>query len=251
VKSLGESDAAVEWIEVGVRKLQAIADKDGFDAIQALASEHGVRVNTVAMDEVRRRCARLELLAVYQQAEHFFRLFRKTHPRSVEFRRDSDEDVLSATLDSFGVKASQVGQLEHDVFQYYRIARNLMMHDPEGDQRKTHKRTQEALRKSLEGSAYAKLDAPNLVDNLCFDDFILFSRALKQLAANLCEATSPTDTELVKVALSDDGLSSKLRFLGGNPGRQANAVASYLRERYSIPSTRAEAVTQLVLDMTR
>jgi hypothetical protein len=251
VKSLGESDAAVEWIEVGVRELCNLEKTQGFKFIEDLAETHGVRVNKVAMSEVRGQCARLELLAVYQQADNFFRLFRKHHPRVVSFSRDSDDDVLTATLEAFKVKVAQVGQLEHDLFQYYRGARNLIMHDPAGEQRKTHKRSQATLLNAVKQSAYSALNAPNVVEQFAFDDFMLFTRALKQLAANLCEATNPTDEELASAALAEKPLMGKLRSLGERSARREQTVAGFLRERYSVPAARAQQVASLVLSTAR
>lgn len=251
MKALGESDAVVEWIEVGVREVQRVSEAKGPDGARELASKHGVFVNLIPTGELRTRCARLELLAVNQQAEHFFRGFRKTHPRKVQFSRGDDEDVLKATLEAFKLTASQVGQLEHDIFQYYRIARNRIMHDPEGDQRKTHKRKCEELRAQVAESSYKTLAAPNLIETLSFDDFVLFTRSLKQLAANLCDVTVPTDEELVTSVSGNPQLIGKLKSLEGNNIRRAHAVAGFLRERYSIPSARAEQVCKLVLDRAR
>jgi hypothetical protein len=251
IKSLGESDAAVEWIEVAVRELESIADARGYDDVLALATKHKIRVDNFPMSEMRRRCSRLELLAVYQQAEEFFRNFRDLHPRKVTYNRNTNEDILTATLRAFKLTAAQVGQLEHDVFQYYRDTRNLITHDPSGEQRKTQQRTQERLRELVSESAYVKLAAPNLLDEISFDDFLLFTRSLKQLAANLCEATTPTDEELAAVVMDDQGIMSTLRALKENPAGRCRSVAGFLHERYSIPRERAEQILPLVRDTAR
>jgi hypothetical protein len=251
VKALGESDAAVEWIEVGVREVQRIYKLEGPKAAEQLAARHDVHVNVIDLADLRTRCAHLQLLAVYQQAEQFFRLFRKTHPRNVTFSRDADEDVLTATLAAFDVNPSQVGHLECDVFQYYRLARNFIMHDPEGDQRKTHKKKCAELRVQVSESPYKMLDAPNFIEQSAFDDFVLFTRTLKQLAGNLCTATIPTDDELAALAMATPHLLSKLKSLHARPDRCENAVAGFLRERYSISAARATKIGQLVVTATR
>jgi hypothetical protein len=251
VKALGESDAVVEWIEVGVREVQFVSESNGLEAAKELASKHGVFVNVIPLSDLRNRCARLELLSVNQQAEHFFRLFRKTHPRQMVYSRADDDDALTSTLESFNLNPAKVGQLEHDIFQYYRDARNLIMHDPERDQRKSQKRQCDKLRAQVAESNYKTLAAPNYIDSLCFDDFILFTRSLKQLAANLCDATVPTDEELAASVLATTELMRKLKFLEGNQTRRAHTVVGFLRERYSILVARAEQICKLVLDETR
>jgi len=251
IKALGESDAAVEWIEVGIREIQHVAKTGGPNAARQLALSHGVRVNPIAPADLRGRCACLQVLAVYQQIEHFFRSFRQTHPRQVEYHRDADEDPLTATLVAFNVRSEQVGRLEVDLFHYYRIVRNLIMHDPQGNQAKTHKRTCKELRGRVTVSPYSTLKAPNTMDELCFDDFVLFTRMGKQLAANLCTVTNPTDHDFVACALKDASLMKKVRAVSNNRQRCENLIAGFFRERYSIPDSRSRRVSQLVLNETR
>lgn len=251
IKALGESDAAVEWIEVGVREIRRLSETDGGKAAKKLAAKHGVYVRPIDLDDLRTRCSRLQVLAVYQQTEYFLRAFTRTHPRQVEFSRDADEDPLSATLSAFKVTPEQVGILEVDLFQYYRVVRNLIMHDPQGDQPKTHQRRCENLRACVRNSLYGTLEAPNPVDKLCFDDFVLFTRFAKQLAANLCATTSPTDDELVACVWNSDLLMKKVRSRSNNRQRGENLIAGFLREKYSISDRRAVRIGQHVFDEAR
>lgn len=251
IKALGESDAAVEWIEVSVREIQRVNEIHGGNAVKKLAVNHNVYVHPIDLADLHSRCARLQVIAVYQQIEYFLRSFRKTHPRQVEYTRNADEDSLTATLVAFKVRPEQVGQLEVDLFQYYRVVRNLIMHDPEGDQAKTHKRTCKGLQARVKKSPYGTLEAPNPIDKLCFDDFVIFTRICKQLAANLCTITNPTDDELTAYALNNSSLMKKVRSLSNNRQRREKAVACFFRERYSIPADHSKHLSQLVLDKAR
>lgn len=242
IKTLGESDAAVEWIEVGVRELQQIEINKGFSAVNKLAEIHGVRVNFIEFEDIRSRCARLQILAVYQQIEYFLEAFRKTHPIKVDYSAQSDGDRLSRTLSAFKITSREVGQLEFEIFQYYRLARNLIMHDPEGEQRKTHERKCKDLQTKVQQSSYQTLSAPNVIKNLCFDDFVLFTRAGKQLASNLCQVTNPTDNELVEYALNDTNLVKKIRSLSNNKKRCINLSACFLREKFSVSDERSKTL---------
>ena len=247
VKTLGESDAVVEWIEDGVRELQRINTNNGISAVKDLANRHDVCVHPIDFIDLRSRCARLQILAVYQQIEYFLESFRKTHPKQVDYSSKTDGDRLSRTLSAFNITSRRVGQLEVDLFQYYRLTRNLIMHDPEGDQRKTHKGKCKELRAQVMKSSYNTLFAPNIIEELCFDDFVLFTRAGKQLAGNLCEATSPTNDELVTYAQKDVSLMKKIRSLSKNRKRCINLVACFFRERFSISEERSIKLGELVL----
>jgi hypothetical protein len=253
IRSLGESDAAVDWLEVGVREIQRVSETIGSSAVKQLAIDHGANVHPIDLTDLHGRCARLQILAVYQQIEHFLRSFRRTHPRRVEYRRDVDEDPLTATLTAFNIKAEQVGQLEVDLFQHYRIVRNLIMHDPDGNQAKTYKGTCKELQTRVKNSAYSTLEAPNAVDKLRFDDFLLFTRVGKQLAASLCTTTSPTDDEFALYARNDASLMKKLRSLSNSRNRQRceNLVAGFFRERYSVSDGRSKRLAQLVVSKAR
>jgi hypothetical protein len=141
----------------------------------------------------------------------------------------------------------QVGKLEVDLFEYYRGVRNLIMHDPEGDQRKTHQRTCKDLQTRVKDSSYSTLQAPNPIDKVCFDDFVLFTRTGKQLAANLCTMTNPTDDEFAASARNDVSLMKKVRSLSNNRQRCENLVAGFFRERYSVSDSRSRRLSQFVL----
>lgn len=251
MRALGESDATVEWIEVGVREIAHVSTTKGAGVAKELAVQHGVHVHPIDLTKLRSRSARLQILAVYQQAESFFQAFRHTHPRQVEYNPRQDEDVLSATLRAFTIATLEVGQLEVGLFHYYRDARNLFMHNPQGNQSKEKRTNCINLREQVATSSYSNLNAPNYTDQIQFDDFVLFTRILKQLAANLCTATNPTDDELAACVRQDKQIMRKLNSLKDNRRRSINVVASFLRERYSIPIERAESISHLVLNEAR
>jgi len=103
VKTLGESDSVVEWIEVGVRELTSIHANNGINAVEDLAERHNVCVHPIDFIDFRCRCTRLQILAVYQQIEYFLESFRKTHPRQVNYPDKSNVDRLTRTLSAFKV----------------------------------------------------------------------------------------------------------------------------------------------------
>lgn len=232
---LGLSDATVEWIEVAVRHLSHINTHEGVERVSDLAASYGVRVNNIDFVDLPSRWASLQVLSVYQKLEWFLVEFREEHPRDVRGRK-SDEDLLTYTLDAFDVSKHAVGVLEFEILDYYRLARNHLMHAPSAPQSKTHVTQHFRVERLKENTTYGRLSAPNTIDALNFDDFILFSRALKNLARNLCAATCPTADELVARLKKDPTLCRILNRTKQNQERMQKSLASYLQRCYGFPS---------------
>lgn len=212
---------------------------------------HGVRVSPIDIAQLRHRVARLQILAVYQQAEEFFWIFHRTHPRRVTFTRRNEEDVLTAVLRTFDITFDSSGQLEVDLFHCYRLARNLITHSPGADSPDSHRRVCDRLRAAISQSTYHKLSAPNPLSELQFDDFVLFTRSLKQLASNLCTATAPTDDEYVEYLRQDKSVMRRLRALANARQRSESYLVNYLRTNYSLSVEHAKSLAPVVLDTAR
>lgn len=234
-KLLGLSDATVEWIEVAVRHLSHINTTEGFERVSDLAAAYEVRVENIDFEDLPSRWASLQVLSVYQKLEWFLVEFREEHPRDVRSRK-SEEDLLSYTLDAFSVSKHDAGMLEFEILDYYRLARNHLMHAPSAPQSKTHVTQHVRIERLKEDTAYSGLSAPNIIEAFNFDDFILFSRALKNLARNLCAATCPTADELVALLKNNTPLRLLLNRTNQNQERMQKSLASYLQRCYGFPS---------------
>ena len=100
-------------------------------------------------------------------------------------QRPKGMSLLQATLaelfGSYDKSVKALGPFEIEVADYYRQVRNGFAHTgAEGGVR----RNVDALRKLVEqqGDSFSRLAAPNLYPGIEFDDFILFTRVVKQLA---------------------------------------------------------------------
>lgn len=208
---------------------------EGLECVSDLAAAYDVRVDNMDFADLRSRWASLQVLSVYQKLEWFLVEFREEHPRVVHSRKP-DEDLLSYTLDAFGVSKHDAGMLEFEILDYYRLARNHLMHTPSAPQSKTHVTQHERINGLKENTAYSGLSAPNIIDAFYFDDFILFSRALKNLARNLSAKTCPTADELIAVLKDDNSLRRLLNRTKQNQARTQKSLASYLQRCYGFPS---------------
>lgn len=242
---LGYSDSTVEWVEIAVRHLRKEHGDGGDIRLAELAAIYGVRVNPIDMDGVALRWATLQVITVHQHVEWFLGAFRCEHPRHVRGRK-AGEDLLSYTIDAFGLSHSDVGILEFGILDYYRRTRNQLLHSDSGKQKKVHRTQLEHIRESIKSSKFAKLDAPNTLDALKFDDFILFSRAAKDVARRLCAGAEPTAAELFEVLRNNRELLVALRSVKQNSRRVHGKLALYLRTEYAFAAT-AEMLSQNIL----
>jgi hypothetical protein len=171
-------------------------------------------------------------------------------------QRSDGESLLKSTLTSLiggydkGVKA--VGRFEVDVAEYYRLVRNGFAHaGAEGAARKDV----DALRKLVEkqGDSFSRLNAPNLYSEIEFDDFILFTRVVKQLANKLCQAARPTNPDIVQmvIKLNESGHHNVnfKKLVGQNPTpvRRRRVLAGLLRTLYGLQEDESTPIIELLL----
>lgn len=228
---LGQSDATVEWIEVAVRHLRREYEKDGSSRINSLANDYNVRVNPVEFDKICVRWGQLQVLSSYQYLDEFLSCFRKEHPRKESRKREDREDLLTFVMGAYNVSKNDVGLLEFEILDYYRLVRNQLMHNPSLEQDKVHK-SQAARILENKKDNYSTLSAPNHMDAIQFDDFILLTRVIKHFSRVLCSRTTPTDSEWASLILKDSELVKNLRAFSGNNKRIKDKMKSYLLTNY-------------------
>ncbi|MDD2337203.1 MAG: hypothetical protein PHD01_11560 [Geobacteraceae bacterium] len=228
---LGKSDATVEWIEVAVRHLKREYEKDGSSRINSLAGDYNVRVNPVEFDKICVRWGQLQVLSSYQYLDEFLSCFRKEHPRKESRKREDREDLLTFVMDAYNVSKNDVGLIEFEILDYYRLVRNQLMHNPSGEQGKVHKSQAERILNNKKDN-YSTLSAPNHIDAIQFDDFILLTRVIKHFSRVLCSRTTPTEPEWASLILKNSELVKKLRTFIGNDARIKLKLKSYLLTNY-------------------
>lgn len=245
-KLLGESDSGLEWLEVAVRELIQRHESDGAEATEKMATHHGIKVNDLKIDDLRRHWARLQIISVAQYLEYFLDSFRTEFPREVRQRKNK-EDLVTFTLDVYGTTKVAVGELQCDLLTYYRKARNFFVHDPSAESPKMLARQADALKEKIVASSnpYSHLAAPNAPDQISFDDFVLFTRALKDFSKRLCACVFPTTEELQAAILTDAAIIHTLRKQNLELRRCA-VLANYLRQRFGFHATAEALATDLL-----
>lgn len=254
IKCLGKVDATVECTELAIREFINECKNDP-DTICEYSKRHNIKVDYVNLDHLQVRTAQLYLISVYQQAEGFLENFRDEHPLAKKWRYDDDDDLLRRILKNIGSTYQQtqniVGILEVDLFDYYRHIRNCYMH-PEIDKTTHDKKTEKLKELVKHNQNYARLNAPNIYDEISFDDFILFTRIIKHIAYALCKVNRPTDQEIADILIKKirtDQTSMKLQTikrLKNNPKRAHSVLTSYLGELYGLVKEEAEPIACII-----
>lgn len=237
-KRLGRSDSAVEWIEVAIRNLEREEVK-GADHMESIAKNVGVRVNSVPLAEIYRRWAGMQVISVNQFADAFFQEFRGEVPRDWG-TKDKQEDMLTFLIREVGSTRKGIGSLEVDIFDYYRGVRNHLMHAPGAPQEKAEAKKATRIRSRVETSQYARLNAPRSIEELGFDDFVLYSRVTKGIARRLCLLGTPTVDHLAPLLFPCTDLRAALRKVVGNEPRALKILVTYLCTHFGFARPLAE-----------
>ena len=205
---------------------------DSTDFIKKLSQKHGVRVDVFDLDRFVQHGAALRLIGVTQAFEVFLSTFIEEHPR-IGSRKDrkNGETLLDFIVRKLGlpteVRRDFKNGLEYRLYNYYRLMRNDVAHETLEDLAEAAPNPVDSTEMELRGassftSEYARLSAPNRLSALTFDDYVLFTRAAKNLAAQLCQAAAFTESEIIQWLETN-------RSRNGSVKRQANSMKTSLR----------------------
>ena len=242
---LGETDALVELTELATRSFMTTAKQSGDVGafVRSQSQQHGICVNLAEVDSLSRHLGRSYIVTVYQSAERFLHEFRKEHRAlyANDWTGDGDDvDPLTVTLRNVATREDdaekRIGPDLITRFQYYRIVRNWVVHTKESDVSKPQAKFAEIAPYSIEHQdRFDSLNAPNPPADVCFDDFIFFSRLTKLIAEKLCRiAEPPLDHWVRKFPLG------RFKRLEKNPSRMRNAVTGRLRTEFGMDTATAQ-----------
>lgn len=249
-RALGVIDACAECQEIAVREfLQSCNDAtDPTITIQRLSRIHGIRVDSVDLQRFARRNTELQLVAVTQAFEMFLNDYVGEHPRLTSREgREGQETLLEFIVRKLKIAPDDsqtlTQSLEYRVYNYYRALRNSVAHGTRSGAAASHpnNRGLDQLKRDCKGcSEYQRLDAPNPETLLSFDDYVLFTRASKRLASQLCEVGSFSDDELLSWA--------RCRYQRrGSTERRVNAMKARLQSEFGIDHEKATPIVQSLL----
>ncbi len=237
-RELGEIDASAACLELAMREFigasKLSANPTTF--IQELSSKHGIRVDVFDTALFARRGSALRIIGITQAFEGFLDKMIESHPRigNRDGRRD-DEPLLNFVVRKLvvpkHVATSFTDGLDYKLYSYYRLLRNSIAHHTQPTAASASLiELQRATRTDIR---YVRLAAPNSAHGMNFDDYVLFSRATKSVAAQLCQISGLSEPEIT------DWLETQ-RDRSGSIERQANNVRTQLRIAFGLDLQSAE-----------
>lgn len=182
-QDLGISDAINEYIEVLLRQFESTPHDEG--SFQLIASRYGIRVNDVDPQTAISKIREYYIISVFQVFEDFLGQMHNYLKDYGEYNgsKDSSDSMLKHIHKNLiGMKrTSEISYLNYLICDYYRLIRNLCAHtDNTNKVQSAHQYLLE--RKEEIEAAYPQLQSPNDFQQINFDDFVLYSRAAKDLA---------------------------------------------------------------------
>ncbi len=250
-KNLGKYDAIVEFTELSVREFIKEAEKaKDFDSyLSSKSSELKIKIDTVDKSIYRSRISQSYILSVYQNAELFIHQFRDecNHLKNSNWKLDdTKENLLIKTIrkiTNINSATKLIGEHRLAIFNYYRVIRNKYSHDRIEDTKVEKEYLKVLVHKAEINNDYPNLNAPNDFDNISFDDFILFSRIVKDIAYILSDIIIPNNEELKSYYLRMD----LFKELNQNPERKNNAIKGHMNNTFGIEIEQAEEIIKLIL----
>lgn len=237
-KDLGRYDAIVEFTEIAIRDFEnRIPTETQFDVfLQQKSREHNIKVDSVDQNIFRSRISQSYILSVYQNAELFIHSFRSEYNDLFATSwslDDTKENLLIKSLRKvipINRAKKEIGEYRLEIFDYYRVVRNKYSHEIIKDKKVDKAFKEVSLFNELICDVYPKLNAPNQFNEICFDDFILFTRTFKDIAKIMCEIITPEKEIFI------DYYKRKKLFtnLNENLTRKNNAIKGHIQSNFGL-----------------
>lgn len=249
---MGELDAIVEFTEVAVRDFVKKANHtDSFNTyLKSKSIEHGICVNSINNNIFQTRISHNYIVSTYQVIEDLFYQFKDEYNDFFDtkwsFDKNSDDNLLIQTIKQISTKSKALAILgEHRVkiFDYYRNVRNKFSHTriKEDKINKEFLLLKDSI--SLIQSGYPKLNAPNDYNNISFDDFILFTRIIKDIVFEIDALLDISEENILNYCLRKDILKK----FQGNEKRKTNALKGYLKTEFGIADEIADNIVKSLM----
>ena len=236
--TLGQYDALVEYQEVASRYYLGTFDveKESFDAfLSRTSTATGVRLNSISLANFRKK--QYQGYLVFPNAS--FDNFVMDFVDDVRFLIDpafalskidgSKFEKLLDALSQSGISPS-IEKFKKDLYNYYRLLRNDVAHCLNQDYEKEYK----AIDKIAIAAFYTTLNEPKEKSQLSFDDFVLCTANIKNIADLLTVSLLPhIDWKPLVLRNKDKLIPRHVRFLHeGRTKRLHTYVLNCIRNLY-------------------
>lgn len=216
--TLGQYDALVEYQEVASRYYLGTFDvkKESFDVfLSRTSTATGVRLNSISLANFRKKQYQGYLVFPNASFDEFITDFIDDvrfliNPAFALSKIDGSKfDKLLNALSQNGISHS-IESFKKDLYDYYRLLRNDVAHSLNQDYEKEYK----AIDKIAVTDFYPTLNEPNEKSQLSFDDFILCTANIKNIADLLTVRLLPhIDWKQLVLSNKDKLIPRYVRFL--------------------------------------
>lgn len=175
-KELGYINITNQYIELASRKLQSHYGHELQTNFVSIAKDAGLTISTLCED-YSLRIVQGYIVSIYTCLDRFLVDF-KNLPGSPTYQKELPDKVslLEYTWDTVCKKASNDEKNAYHLCNYYRLVRNNIVHKGESN---NQLRLSFSQVKKIHNS---RLEAPNNISELTFDDQVLFSRSAFSLS---------------------------------------------------------------------
>ena len=202
----GRTLAVYQVIELAVKEFQTAAtqSENEEDYIRDAAKKHGLHVHFARCPDIVTQVIAIQIANVHEALQDFLKSFRIESGEMLGLTwtdYDRKSDLYIAIQNIFLSQKEgrrRLGEMQVVLCEYYRRVRNAVIHGKK--ERSTLEENFNAVVRYREQAReeYANIEeAPNRFSELTRDDFQLFVRVAQDVAWRLCQATRPTNEQLL------------------------------------------------------
>lgn len=239
---MGETDSVSEYIELIVRKFES--EKHDETELIMLTGKYGIKVNVFDLDEALLMVRKNYIVSVNLHLENFLNQITEKLKLGKHYKKKEDNESLLKNVCRNVFELSDTKSekyLYYLICNYYRLVRNGSVHKEKYNI--IRKAYEEVL--EIKGDIiykYPKLEVLKGIDIIKFDDFILYSKAAKELATVL-ENNIEFDYEKLASSIN----VTKFIKMKNSKERFEKSVRREINEKFSLTEVQVDCVIKIIL----
>ena len=245
---LGKYCAINQFIELSKRCFVAEHQKEiqKRDTFVKLATEYSITLTNYDADAMVTEICRSYIVNVHLCFETFLKdvcqQINKCGKNEYKPRIQEESYLACAVRNICGNNLSDDMKPLYELCEYYRLIRNTSVHDlcEVDPHEKEYRKLQKYNFKT--DAKFSKLVAPNIYEEISFDDFVMFSRSCVELATYIFEKMEYDYAKIVK----DIPHKQVSKWQKYSKKRQKRALYSYINTLYQADETLIEQIPELI-----
>lgn len=229
---LGFTTASIQYIELACRIAAGEHNSDlSGSSIVDTAKKHGLSVSMLPKN-IQSRIASNYIIQIHSCVERFLTEFQGLVGSPIQnlvYSSERGGNKLKWIMKHALSKTDAQDKELYDICNYYRLLRNAIIHKEEDS---NEFRIAYSIAKSIDTG---KLHAINKIDDLCFDDQVLFARSARSLLERIY-TQSNYDWERIIDYETQTIKAIKLRY-PNDKDKQIVHITNFIKRFYPIPNT--------------